>query len=308
MTAQFLRADTLLSGWRDDVVSGTPPVRYPVGTGALAEVQIGPGLVTLLGGAPGAGKSAFAMQCAIDALRMTPTLRAVICNVEMPPAVMLDRQLARLSGVDLTLIHRRQLEAEHSEWIERGIQTLESIGERLNFLRPPFNLQNVAETVDATESGLVVLDYIQRIPPPGEQGDRRGSIDRTMDFLRQFADADMAVLVVAAVARSKDSRGRATYAGDVLNLASFRESSELEFGADDAYMFTPEEDGYVLLRHLKSRYGAATGLLLRFNPRLQRFTSPNSVNPPDQQGGNPDVAALWRGTSTANDELGEHGA
>ena len=48
-------------------------------------------LVTLLGGAPGAGKTAFAMQLVTDALRLTPALRALVCNVEMPARVLLDR-------------------------------------------------------------------------------------------------------------------------------------------------------------------------------------------------------------------------
>src|SRR5436309_10425162 len=80
----FVCAADALPGWRDDVLSGKPPVLFPVGAGELGRIEIGPGLVALLGGAPGAGKTAFTMQCAVDALRLTPTLRAVVCNVEMP--------------------------------------------------------------------------------------------------------------------------------------------------------------------------------------------------------------------------------
>ncbi len=35
-------------------------------------------------------------EATVDALQLTPTLRAVVCNIELPPAVRLDRQLARL--------------------------------------------------------------------------------------------------------------------------------------------------------------------------------------------------------------------
>src|SRR6476620_2147579 len=100
--ARYQVAADVLAGWRDDVLTGKPPVLYPVGAGELARIEVGPGLVTLLGGAPGAGKTAFTMQAVVDALRLTPKLRAVVCNVEMPPEVLLDRQLARLSGVDVT--------------------------------------------------------------------------------------------------------------------------------------------------------------------------------------------------------------
>jgi replicative DNA helicase len=165
--ASFVTAAAALEGWRDDVLSGKPPMLFPVGKGALARVEVGPGLVTLLGGAPGSGKTAFTMQAVIDALRLTPTLRAVVCNVEMPPGPLLDRQLARPSGIAGSLIRHRRLGAEHADRIDRAINTLEPLAERLAFVRPPFDLANVAATADAFDAHLLLLDYIQRIPPPG---------------------------------------------------------------------------------------------------------------------------------------------
>ena len=85
------------------------------------------------------------------------------------------------------------------------MSTLETIADRLCFVRPPFDLANVAATADEFGGRLLLLDYIQRIPPPGQHGDRRGSVDATMNYLRQFADAGVAVVVVAAVSRQKDS-------------------------------------------------------------------------------------------------------
>ncbi len=116
--------------------AGKPPTFNPIGEGELSRLEIGPGLVTLLGGAPGSGKTASTMQAEVDALRLTPTLRAVVCNIEMPPGVLLDRQLARLSGVDLTTIRYRRLTAEHSERIDAGLTTLAEVCDRLAFVRP----------------------------------------------------------------------------------------------------------------------------------------------------------------------------
>ena len=121
----YLCATDALHGWREDVLSGKPPKFYPIGEGELSRIEIGPGLVTLLGGAPGAGKTAFVMQAVVDALRLSPDLRAVVANIEMPPAVLLDRQLARLSGVDLTTIRYRRLTEEHAERIDAGLKTLD---------------------------------------------------------------------------------------------------------------------------------------------------------------------------------------
>jgi replicative DNA helicase len=83
--ARYQPAADLLGTWRDDLLSGKPPTRYPVGDGELARVEIGLGLVSLFGGAPGTGKTALTMQLTFEALERTPTLRALVLNVEMPP-------------------------------------------------------------------------------------------------------------------------------------------------------------------------------------------------------------------------------
>lgn len=308
--ARFLTAADALAGWRDDVLSGKPPTLYTVGTGELERVELGPGLVVLLGGCPGAGKSALAMQFIIDALRLTPTLRAVVCSVEMAPAVLLDRQLARLSGIDLRAIRYRQLAAEHADRIDQAMNTLDLFAERLAFVRPPFDLENVAATADAFGADLLLLDYVQRIRAPGDHGDRRGAVDKMMDYLRQFADAGVAVLCVAAVARTKDRNGRSSYAADGLNLASFKESGELEYGADSAYLLTPDSaDGEgVTLRCLKDRNGEPRDIPLRFERRLQRFAPVDAGSTPRPDAGKLQsaLASLWNRTRpAADDDQGE---
>jgi replicative DNA helicase len=304
MTANYLASADLLHSWRDDVLSGTPPILFPVGAGDLGRIELGPGRVLLLGGAPGAGKSAFVMQCVIDALRLTPTLRALVCNIEMTPTVLLDRQLARLTGIDLNTIRLRKLGVEHGDRIDAALHTLEPLAERLCFVRPPFDLANVAASADAFGAGLIVLDYIQRIKPPGNHADKRGSVDATMDYLRQFADAGVAVIVVAAVSRSKDSKGRSTYAGDALNLASFRESSELEFGADDAFILVNDhdDDAGVILKHLKARHSEAKDIALTFERPCQRFTSRALAPSPPPGKVQSALTNLWNRTAADDDE------
>jgi replicative DNA helicase len=271
--AKYTIAADALTDWKDDLLSGKPPTLYNVGTGDLSRIEIGPGRVVLIGGVPGGGKTALATQLTFDALRTTPSLRAVVANVEMTPAVLLDRQLARVSGIPLDAITHRRLDEPHAERLDTGIATLESIGDRLAFVRPPFDLGNIAAVVDAIDADLIVLDYVQRIRPPGEHADRRGSVDALMDYLRQFADAGKALVCVAAVARSKDKRGRSSYDGDALNLASFRESSELEYGADSAYILVPGDDNpeAATLRCLKHRHGEPRDIALRFGRTRQRF-------------------------------------
>ena len=301
----FVSAVDVLDDWRDKVLTGKAPTLYPIGTGELARIEVGPALVNLIGGAPGAGKTAFTMQALIDGLRLTPTLRGVICNVEMSPSVLLDRQLARLSGVDLTTIRYRRLGAEHADRVDQGICTLAAIADRLCFVRQPFTLANVAAAADAFNAGVILLDYIQRIAPPGDHGDRRGSVDACMNYLRRFADMGVAVVVVSAVGRSKDKQGRSCY-GAGLNLASFRESSELEFGADSAFILTTEgdsDDGNVTLRQLKDRHGELRDINLYFDGAHQSFTAGEPLHRQADAGKlKSALAALWDKTDAAPEE------
>jgi hypothetical protein len=93
------------------------------------------------------------------------------------------------------------------------MDALEDVAGRPCFLKPPFDLGNVAGAADDFQTDLIVLDYIQRFGCPGSHGDRRGSVEATMNYLRQFADQGVAVLVVAAVSRTKDDKGRSSYSG-----------------------------------------------------------------------------------------------
>lgn len=301
MTANFLTAAQLFDGWRDDLLSGKRPTFYRCGDGALAGIQLGPGLVTLIGGPPGAGKTAFTMQLAVDALRLNSELQVLVANVEVSPAVLLDRQLSRIGGLPFDRVRMRQLTAADSERAEAAFETIESISDRLAFVRAPFDLPNIAAAADAHDAGLVLLDYVQRIKPPGEHGDRRGSVDALMGYLRQFADVGVAVIAVSSVGRQKDKQGRSSYSGDSLNLASFRESSELEFGADDAFMLTAaDDDGISHLKHLKARHSEPRDIALLFRGRYQQFEAFDSA-----QADGPLTAAmcsLWDQTMAAEDD------
>lgn len=293
MSTTYETAGDLLGGWRDDLLTGERPPRWAVGPAVFDSVELGPGLVMLLGGAPGAGKTALAMQWTLDALRLSPDLRALVVNVETAPAALLDRQLSRLSGIPLATIRDREFGELHGERLALGFDAVEAIGDRLAFLPPPFDLPSIATAADDFGVDLLVLDYAQRIDA-GPHADKRNAVNVLMDYLRRFAGAGVGVLALAAVGRTKDAKGRSSYAAEGLGLASFRESSELEFGCDSAYMLSrgrsPDEAD---LRCLKNRHGEPRDLRLTFDGGLQRFEGLDdfadySGSPPVEA-----IAELW---------------
>ena len=272
--ANFATASQLISEWIDSLTNRQPPTRWACGLGELAFIDVRPGRVILIGGAPGAGKTVLATQLAVDGLRLNSELRTLIANVEVATSTLLDRTLARLSGVDMDVIGNRQLSPEHAERIDAGLTEIESVADRLAFLGPPFALDNVFAAADDHEAELIVLDYLQRFKGPDEHNDKRREIDSLMAHLRRMADVGAAVVVVSAVGRQRDAKGRSSYGSDALGLSSFRESSELEFGCDDAYMLGQADDkGEATLRHLKARHGKPRDISLRFNGRCQSFTA-----------------------------------
>lgn len=268
---KFLSGESLFARWCEDVKHGSGPVVFPH---TLPAPVISPGNITLIGGAPGAGKTALVMQAVVEALRHTDDLRALVANVEMSPEALLDRQLARLCGIEAEVIRHRRFEDRHRERLPVGIEAIQKIIDRLAFLEPPFNLANVVNAHDQHGANLVVLDYIQRIMPPGQADDGRARVNDTMNWLRKFAANGVAIIAVSAVGRGRDKQGRSSYAAESMGLASYRESSELEYGADDAYILAPNDDenlDSMRLRHLKCRHGAQQTLDLSFDRARQSF-------------------------------------
>lgn len=270
--ARYLAGGDLFRRWRADVHSGAGPVLYHHG---FTYPEVGPGLVTLIGGAPGAGKTCFTTSMGVEMVRFHPDLRVLMANCEMSPEALLNRQLARLSGIDAEAIRHRRLGPEHEERLATGLATLESIIDRLAFMSPPYDISNVAASVDGFGADVVFIDYVQRFTIPTDDAEARHRVNRVMDYLRQFANAGLAVIVVSAVGRTRDKAGRSSYTGDGLSLASFRETSELEYGADDALILAPvdgDDSDLVRLSHLKARHGRQVTQDFRFNRSVQSFT------------------------------------
>ncbi len=274
----FVSGADLFGDWSKSVFDNTPPLTWKIGA-AFDHVEIAPGRVVLIGGAPGAGKTALITQWTFDGLDLNPKLRAVIANVEMSPSRLLDRQLARLSGVPLTTIRRRQVFPDDIEKIRKAMTRISQVVPRLAFVKAPYTLDRIANAADDHGADLIVLDYVQRIDPPGKFTAMRDRVNALMSIMRQLADAGIGILAAAALTRSRDSKGRSSYDGKHLSLASFRESSELEYGADDAFLLYPTEPNadpdepvrLMTLNHAKSRDGETKDVVLKFHRRFQKF-------------------------------------
>jgi replicative DNA helicase len=268
MTPAFVTGADLFGAWFSALERGEPPVRFVVPE-PFAALDLRPGRLVLFGGAPGGGKTAALLQLGVELLRANESARLLVANVEMVPTLLVERIVARLAGVPLTALANRTLSAEQRDRVRLAVTTLGPVAARLAFLQPPYTLEHVAAVGTEFAANVLILDYLQRFGVGAGTSTQRETLEHAASVLRRFGDAGAAVLMASAVARQK-GHGGSTYAG--LNLASFRGSSELEYGCDSAYLFTPRDGGIITLTCEKNRYGPVTNLVTAFDPTTQTFT------------------------------------
>jgi replicative DNA helicase len=269
--------NSLLSGLRDEIFGGQPPEEYHIAAEPWGSFAFRPGDVTAIAAPPGMGKTAFITQATIDALRLNTNASCLTVNIEMTPKVILKRQVARLSGVPYQEIFHRQIALGQHHLLDNSFATLESIGDRMGFMDAPFSIERVIKAAYEMQPRIVVLDYLQRIECCDGVADNRVRLNNLMHEARQLASSGVSVVLISAVGRTQSKKGGG-YSASELGLGSFRESSEVEYGADDAYVMVEEgmadeQTGIrtLVMRHVKSRNHRRQDIRLEFDGTIQRF-------------------------------------
>jgi replicative DNA helicase len=276
-----------LPGLLDDVLTGEPPPEYHFDAKPWGMLAFRPREITCIGGPPNCGKTGLTMKMTTGALLMNPKLRAVYACVEMDERILMERTLARLSGVYLSKILKRDRDAFFKDRIEAARARLESLADRLMFVRRPFTMIDVRAACEEFQPDIVVLDYVQRIAADERLLEERQQVTEAMTQARLLADQGPAVLLIAALNRqsSGQSQKRANATDDNVNdLAAFRGGSDIEYSIDDGYVLTKDRDNAVsisgeeykpkklVLRHLKARNSLIMHIPLIFDGRLQEFS------------------------------------
>jgi len=223
---------------------------------------IAKGSITAIGAETGFGKSALVNQAAW-ALAMRGDARVLFANVELAPALIMARQIARMTG-------RHEQAPVHPLAILRGSTSqaeAHRAAEALEELRPALgrvviatdcrHIDGIRREIRKHDPDIVVLDYIQRIKA-GHDLDTRQSMNTLAEEMRRMADDGLAVVAVSAMNRQWDKK----------SASGFRESSEVEYGADFAYTLAREEQTDIL-HVVKNRFGALGDFYCDFDaPRL----------------------------------------
>lgn len=244
----------------------------------LAGFEIGPGLITVMGAPPGAGKSALASQAVFDALAMDEHLTVLVANAEMSWQVLARRELARRTGLGDRELRFGDISDDQLENIEEVARVdLLPLMERIKVMQAPYTIDGLEAAADAMQPGLMVVDYLQKF---AAGGDAREAVNAVMTKLRWMTMDGWAVLALSATSRTK-SAGGSSHDSKGLSLASFKESGEIEFNADSAYLLRDlgEIEGQtwkrrVMLDCVKNRHGERARRELVFDMPRMLFTFP----------------------------------
>ena len=197
------------------------------------------GEVMLLAARPRVGKSALALQIALNVAEQgRPVL---IWSLEMRPEQWMRRALASLSGVPLKKI--RQGMDTMGDWDLRALEESARILASLPLIFAPssaptdpdaFELETRVRC-EIDDVKLVIIDYVQLMDPPPHAYSRENEVAQISKRIKRTSlIADVPIMALAQIRRDAE--------GKVPTLADLRESGALEADADEVLFVHREMD------------------------------------------------------------------
>lgn len=246
----------------------------------FVDFEVGPGLISVWGAGPGTGKTAASSQLLFGALELNPELTATIANAEMGFNVLMRRELVRRTGLPDKRLRFADLSTSDWAKIETASDELKPLMERVRWLEAPYTFDQL-KRLHSEAPGLLVVDYLQKFSPDSESA--RTGVNAVMGQLRHLALQGWGIIALSATTRTH-GKGGSNHDGKQLTLASFKESGEIEFNADSAYLLRDEGeiDGKKWLRSVvfccvKNRNGEQPERPMEFNKAGMRFSLPKEA-------------------------------
>lgn len=233
------------------------------------------GQMTALAAAPGVGKSALALQLAIQCLLNDPDMTAVWCLGEMTRAALAARAICNYAGREhgLTLqdvIHKRQPSREIAA------KLASCIGSRLKLVETPLVIDRIERAVVKDKPALLIVDYLQLVRATRHFQDKTGEINDCLLKLRELTTTrNLATLLVTNIAKGCDENT------EIGNIG--KGSNQIDFDVDNLlFGYRVGETGAdgeikVQLKAKKIRQGQMADVDLWFFGKYQEFEDASEI-------------------------------
>ena len=235
----------------------------PTGFYSLDKATAGlhPGELIIIAARPGMGKTAFALNIAVNAAQSTKKAIAVF-NLEMPAEQLVNRMRSAVGQVDSYKIQTGQL--NHDDWkrineansqlAETNIQIVDDAGITAGEIKAKCrSLANKEEGL-----GLVIIDYLQLITSGGKRPEsRQQEVSEISRSLKTMAmELKVPVIALAQLSRSAEKREN-----NQPMLADLRESGSIEQDAD-LVLFINRNDYYKAKEQLDASKNVVADIII----------------------------------------------
>jgi replicative DNA helicase len=249
--------------------NGIKTVGLHTGMGPIDDIIRGfkPGSMNVVAGRPGGGKTAWALQVALNTA--IAGQHVVLWSYEMPHAQLGTRLIANHSGEDMG--HYLETGTGNLQSIIKAAQACASapihIEDRvdLNIAQLRSQARRFAKEMDTK---LFVVDYLQLVPPAYRSKDRVREVGEISQHLKKAAlETGVPFLVLAQMNRSIEERN-----GEP-RLSDLRESGSIEQDSDTVSFLHMDENEPEFLQFLvkKNRHGRTGKVGLNWTKYNGRF-------------------------------------
>jgi len=249
--------------------NGLKTIGLHTGMGPIDDIIRGfkPGSMNVVAGRPGGGKTAWALQVALNTAIAGE--HVVVWSYEMPHAQLGTRLIANHSGEDM------------GHYLETGVGNLPSIIKAAQACASaPIHIEdrvdlNIAQLrsqarrfAKEMNTKLFVVDYLQLVPPAYRSKDRVREVGEISQHLKKAAlETGVPFLVLAQMNRSIEERN-----GEP-RLSDLRESGSIEQDSDTVSFLHMDENEPEFLQYLvkKNRHGRTGKVGLNWTKYNGRF-------------------------------------
>ncbi|MFN0207541.1 MAG: replicative DNA helicase [Planctomycetota bacterium] len=242
-----------------------------------------PGQLVIVAGRPGMGKTAFALNVAVNAATSylnpsggRPKIGVALFSMEMGSDELTNRILCSDAGVDSHALRTGRLPTEQLSYLSDAAGRLSQANVWIDdsATQTPFTIRARARRLKARgELNLVIVDYLQLITAPGHENrvQEISSISRSLKSLAR--ELRVPVIALSQLNRSTEKEERRP------RMADLRESGSIEQDADvvlllyreEVYKRTEDNAGKAELIIAKQRNGPTDTVMLAFDSASTRF-------------------------------------
>jgi KaiC/GvpD/RAD55 family RecA-like ATPase len=227
----------------------TQPSEPAFHVGFLSEVTVIDGLPSglfVLGGVPGIGKTALAIELALETARYHPVL---FFEQELSSKEIYARFISRLASqkgckLSWAKVYKKDLSEDEKMTVEQAVKENEELLSRVFHYDSVGNVKDIiaqiSDFIEITgEKPVVFIDYLQVLEPDKKMSTRREEIARIANLLSQTA-ATFEIPIVLITSVSRQAYWASNY---VAVMAAGKEAGEIEYAASGLLVlrfFVPE--------------------------------------------------------------------